>query len=482
MKQRFSVVAAFAAVVLGACGDAPTEVTEGTPVTAAGELVITRGVQAPEFVPINRRADSDLGASASLGGSSSSPLALFSNECSEGTSQQVVVTFTITGRQANPASFKVNTSWNYSGSAWLSSVPATVSVPARAAGDAATIRTVTLTVTNGSIASSGTSSFTVVPFDLVTTPQATLNVEAGNVAVYTAFDGCEAANTAPTLIVPADFTVEAASSAGAVVTFVVTATDLEDGDLSSAVVCTPASGTTFPLGTTEVECSVQDAGGLTTTRTFNVTVDDTTPAYFTAIPTTTQTLIAADINGAVLDITAFGITVADVGGVSEPSTFACLPTSGAALTLGSTTTVSCTATDADGNTSAPSSFNVFVGLNVAGSGFLPPLRNDSPFSAHKRGSTIPHKFLPPTYADGTPATDLAGGLRLVLTSIGGDLPGTEIEANDYTAGSTEWRYDPVDGHYIFNLKSQTAWQLGAWQTTVSFAGIPLAQTEFVLKK
>ena len=52
--------------------------------------------------------------------------------------------------------------------------------------------------------------------------------------------------TAPTVIVPADITAEATGATGAVVTFVVTATDMVDGALTPS--CTPASGSTFPLG------------------------------------------------------------------------------------------------------------------------------------------------------------------------------------------------------------------------------------------
>jgi hypothetical protein len=96
---------------------------------------------------------------------------------------------------------------------------------------------------------------------------------------------------------------------------------------------------------------------------------------------------------------------------------------------------------------------VFVGLNVSASGFLPPLRMIDPFSLHKRGSTIPHKFLPPTYADGTPATDLAAGLQLVLKRIDGTVDYDDIPVNDYSAGSTIWRFE--DGQYIFNLKTGT---------------------------
>jgi hypothetical protein len=60
--------------------------------------------------------------------------------------------------------------------------------------------------------------------------------------------------------------------------------------------------------------------------------------------------------------------------------------------------------------------------------------------------------------------------------------GTDIDVNDTSSGSTAWRYDSVDGHYIFNLKSLNSWYEGSWLTTVSYAGITLAQTTFVLKK
>jgi hypothetical protein len=195
-------------------------------------------------------------------------------------------------------------------------------------------------------------------------------------------------------------------------------------------------------------------------------------------------LTAANINGAVLDIDALGITAADVGGVSEPSTFACSYVAGTALAIGSTTTVDCTATDAAGNESAASSFDVFVGLNVDATGFLPPLRMTAPFSAHKRGSTIPHKFLPPAYADGSLATDIAGDLRLVVKQLTSDPAAEEIQANDYSAGSTAWRFDTDGGQYIFNLKTGNAapWNEGVWQTTVSYKGIVLATTQFNLRR
>lgn len=68
--------------------------------------------------------------------------------------------------------------------------------------------------------------------------------------------------------------VEANGPAGTVVNFSPKATDDVDGTV--AVVCTPPSGTTFPLGTTTVTCTAVDAAGNTSSVSFTVTVRDTT--------------------------------------------------------------------------------------------------------------------------------------------------------------------------------------------------------------
>lgn len=488
MNQRLTIVATAVLMIVAACGESPTSVPDTPLAPSLDELVITQGVPAPVGPRAKRPSLSEVAsAAASLGGSSTTPLSLTPQTCSATASQQVVVTYSVTGRQNSAASFQVNTHWAYNGSTWSGSVPQTVNVAAKPPGTTDTYQ-VTVTVANASATAAGTSSFTIQPFNLITTPPMALSLTSAaahpNVTVFVAFGPCAVTNTAPTLVVPNDMTVEASSSAGATVSFTVTATDLEDNDLTSSVTCTPASGTTFPLGTTTVNCSVTDGGGLTTTGSFNITVVDTTPAFFTSFPTGTVNLIAADIHGAVLNIDALGITVEDVGHVSEPSTFHCDYVTGTVLAIGGTTPVSCTAKDAIGNESVANTFDVFVGLNVDATGFLLPLRMIAPFSAHKRGSTVPHKFLPPTYADGTPATDLEDGLRLVLTRLDGTPDPAGIEGNDYAAGSTAWRYDPDGGQYIFNLKTGTAtpWDLGTWGTTVSYAGITLAMTQFELRR
>ncbi len=76
--------------------------------------------------------------------------------------------------------------------------------------------------------------------------------------------------TPPVITVPADITVNATSPAGANVTYTVTATD--ENPTNPIVTCTPASGTTFPIGDTNVACTASDASGNTATASFTVHV------------------------------------------------------------------------------------------------------------------------------------------------------------------------------------------------------------------
>src|SRR5687768_583567 len=81
----------------------------------------------------------------------------------------------------------------------------------------------------------------------------------------------------PILIVPADFTVEATSAAGNFVSFDVVSNGLPVGEDDRGrpiyALCTPPSGSLFPIGTTTVSCFAIDLTG-TTTRTFRITVRD----------------------------------------------------------------------------------------------------------------------------------------------------------------------------------------------------------------
>lgn len=77
-------------------------------------------------------------------------------------------------------------------------------------------------------------------------------------------------NTPPVITTPSNLTVEATSAAGATVKFAVSALDDRDG--SVAVTCSAASGSVFPLGTTTVTCSAEDAAGNTASGSFTVAV------------------------------------------------------------------------------------------------------------------------------------------------------------------------------------------------------------------
>ncbi len=77
-------------------------------------------------------------------------------------------------------------------------------------------------------------------------------------------------NTPPTITCPASQTVEATSPTGAVVVF---ATPVVSDNCSVAsVTCAPASGSSFPVGTTHVTCTARDGSGNSAACGFDVTV------------------------------------------------------------------------------------------------------------------------------------------------------------------------------------------------------------------
>ena len=155
--------------------------------------------------------------------------------------------------------------------------------------------------------------------------------------------------TPPTLTVPANITAEATSASGAVVAFTVSASDAVDP--SPTVTCSPASGQTFPLGVTTVNCTAKDAAGNTAGKSFTVTVSNKTPPTL-HLPANI-TAEATSASGAAVTFTA---TATDLLGASVPVT--CTPASGSTFPLGATTD-NCSATDTAGNT-AGGSFTVTV--------------------------------------------------------------------------------------------------------------------------
>ncbi|HVL86561.1 MAG TPA: HYR domain-containing protein, partial [Candidatus Thermoplasmatota archaeon] len=175
---------------------------------------------------------------------------------------------------------------------------------------------------------------------------------AGNPATA-AFDVKVVDTTPPTLAgVPAGVTLEATSSAGAPHSWEApTSIDLVSG--SVPVVCAPASGSEFPLGSTLVTCRATDNAGNTVSGTFTVTVRDTTKPILSGVPASV-TLEATGPGGAAHAWE--GPTAVDV--VGGALSVVCAPASGSTFGLG-TTTVTCSATDAAGN-AAEATFAITV--------------------------------------------------------------------------------------------------------------------------
>jgi hypothetical protein len=156
--------------------------------------------------------------------------------------------------------------------------------------------------------------------------------------------------TPPVITVPSDLTREATGPLGVVIAYTASATDAVDGPVP--VSCTPASGSTFPLGTTTVTCTARDSAGNTATATFHASILDTTPPTVT-VPAS-QTVQASSPSGAT--VTYSGQSATDIVDGSVP--VSCIPASGSTFGIG-TTTVQCSATDSHGNTGT-NSFTITV--------------------------------------------------------------------------------------------------------------------------
>lgn len=155
--------------------------------------------------------------------------------------------------------------------------------------------------------------------------------------------------TPPSLIVPPDMTLEATAPAGAIATFTTAASDIVDGIV--ATTCAPVSGSTFGIGTTTVNCSATDAHSNIGSASFHVSVVDTTPPVVT-VPEN-YTTEATGPGGTAVDFTSSASDIVD-GSI----TTTCSAASGSTFAIG-TTTVSCSATDANNNTGT-ASFTVTV--------------------------------------------------------------------------------------------------------------------------
>ena len=230
-------------------------------------------------------------------------------------------------------------------------VPANVTVEATGpAGAAATWEAVTAVddVDGGLPVRCGAASGDVFPIG-TTTVTCSATDKAGNTG-DSSFTVTVADTTEPTLDLPGDITREATSGVGAAAAFSAAAHDVVSGDV--ATTCSPVSGSTFGLGTTPVVCTAQDTAGNIATGSFTVTVVDTTKPDVT-VP---HDLVVEATGPDGAEVSYGDVSATDiVDGVLSPS---CSKAPHTVFALG-TTTVTCSVSDAAGNTGS-GSFTVKV--------------------------------------------------------------------------------------------------------------------------
>jgi hypothetical protein len=270
--------------------------------------------------------------------------------------------------------------------------------------------------------------------------------------------------TPPLLMLPATPLVfEATGPSGAVVDFAAGAADLVDGAVG--VQCSPAPGSSLPVGVHVVSCAAVDAHGNAAAAAFEVEVRDTTAPLVTV-----PVAVAATASSAAGAIVSFDATASDlVDGTLTPT---CTPAAGAQLPLG-TTEVTCGATDAAGNVGLA---HFAVTVTFCFGGVLAPVKSDGS-SIFKLGSTVPVKFqLCGTSAD---IGDAAAFLDVAKSTD--DILGSFVEATSTAAADAQNRFRYANGQYVFNLATSGLAE-GTWNLKIDlgdgaphFARISLRQ-------
>jgi hypothetical protein len=210
---------------------------------------------------------------------------------------------------------------------------AKVYYPSGIATDAVGVTSLTFSKLSGSQFALGTTLVTVTAKD------AAGNTVTGTLTVIV-HD-----TTGPTISsVSANLTIEATSAAGAIVSYA--AAVASDATGTPTISYSKPSGSTFAIGTTIVTVTATDGWGNVSTRTFTITVRDTTAPVFTSAPPSVITVNATSAAGAIVTY-APAIATDAVG----PVTITYSKLSGTQFALGFTQ-VTITATDGAGNVSA----------------------------------------------------------------------------------------------------------------------------------
>ena len=265
----------------------------------------------------------------------------------------------------------------------------------------------------------------------------------------------------PVIVVPADITQEATGPNGASVSFNVTATDNEDPN--PQIVCEPASGSTFALGTTQVNCTATDASGNSASASFNVTVQDTTPPAFSNLPADSSVygwngFFQPIDNGGVVNKAKAGQSIPVKFNLDGPANVNFTPPTAIDLVNGvrpvscdwasgvsfpqGTTTVTCTASDLSGNTGSDSFIVTVNGGNL--------------------GNSIMYPGYPNFAIGNVPPANVVDGLE------------------EYAASTPGLHYDPVAKQYVYVWATSKDWagKSGTLRVKLADGGVHTALFNF----
>lgn len=193
----------------------------------------------------------------------------------------------------------------------------------------------------------------------------------------------------------------------------------------AAAACVPVSGSTFPVGTSPVVCTVTDGGGLQASDSFNVAVTDVEAPVVTAPDSTVNN--DPGLCSAVVTFTPSAVdNCAVVGAIT------CVPPSGSVFPVG-VTPGSCTADDAAGNQGSDP-FNVTV-LDVEAPVLTCPADIELDLPPQSQGQNV--DFDDPLVADncpgsGAPLCDPASGDLFPAGTTTVDCSASDASGNEGT--------------------------------------------------
>lgn len=186
-------------------------------------------------------------------------------------------------------------------------------ITAEATGASGANVSYTVTATDNATISCTPSSGSLFGLDTTTTVNCTATASTGTTSG--SFTVTVVDTTPPALTLPATITAEATGPGGAAVSYSATSSDLVDG--SRPVTCDHTSGSTFPLGTTIVQCSATDTHNNTSYGSFTVIVRDTTPPTIVSVTATPSNLWPPDHKMANIAVTVVATDLVDPAPVSQ---------------------------------------------------------------------------------------------------------------------------------------------------------------------